>query len=53
MGKKNGLECVNEYVEWLICRVILKLDDIKRLRVFEIVFYVENFELMKVCMVLF
>lgn len=51
-GKKNGLERVNEYAERSTCRATLKLDDIKRLRVSEIVSYAENFEPTKVCMAL-
>ena len=51
-GKKNRLERVNEYAERSTCRATLKLDDIKRLRVSEIVSYAENFEPTKVCMAL-
>ena len=51
-GKKNSLERVNEYAERSTCRATLKLDDIKRLRVSEIVSYAENFEPTKVCMAL-
>ena len=51
-GKKKSLERVNEYAEQSTCRATLKLDDIKRLRVFEIVSYAENFEPTKVCMAL-
>lgn len=50
--KKNSLERVNEYAERSTCRATLKLDDIKRLRVSEIVSYAENFEPTKVCMAL-
>ena len=50
--EKNSLERVNEYAERSTCRATLKLDDIKRLRVSEIVSYAENFEPTKVCMAL-
>ena len=50
--EKNSLERVNEYAERSTCRATLKLDEIKRLRVSEIVSYAENFEPTKVCMAL-